>query len=150
MKKGLKCLCLLFAVVFTIAAIPNNASAATKSTAENQMKTHIHEIIQITDDGYKVIHPKNQLLAGENWKYKTKNVYSKATGKLVATLTIQYNTTMEGGRPKFNEVGIDLEFKNNYRGDYEFVTATGDLVVIKVSYNFGGIDSGYQNVSFIP
>ena len=85
-----------------------------------------------------------------SWKYKTKNVYSKATGKQVATFTIQYSTKIQSGRTVFDEVGIDLQFINNYRGTYECTKATGDVVEFKVDYNLFGIDQGYTNVSFMP
>jgi hypothetical protein len=82
---------------------------------------------------------------------QTKNIVSKATGQVIGTLTLHYQTQIIGGRPQFiyDKCAITFSFTSWYRGNVYLNSFTGDYIEFKVDYaQF--IDSGYTYIGFTP
>lgn len=82
---------------------------------------------------------------------QTKNIVSKATGQVIGTLTLHYQTQIIGGRPQFlyDTCAVTFNFTSWYRGNVNLNSFTGDYIEFKVDYaQF--IDSGYTYIGFTP
>ncbi|WP_310604381.1 hypothetical protein [Anaerosporobacter sp.] len=84
-------------------------------------------------------------------KYKTADLYSKATGKKIGTVTLEYKTQQISGRPCFvlADCYATMQLSGSYRGNITITRSTVDVIVLQVDYN-NLLDSGYTTVQFIP
>lgn len=75
---------------------------------------------------------------------------SEQTFQAERTASLQYSTYIYGGRPQFDQVGLEINFYNDYRGTYQYETVTPDLISVNVIYNLYGILQGSELVLFNP
>ena len=52
---------------------------------------------------------------------------SEQTFQAERTASLQYSTYIYSGRPQFDQVGLEINFYNDYRGTYQYETVTQDV-----------------------
>lgn len=148
--KKVKNICIIVLVLcFLIVSANINTFAATTPSDPSEAET-FKDFFRVNGNGkYSPITESTFIQARTAWQYKTKYVYS-SNGKTVAKVTLQYSTYIYGGRPQFDEVGIEINFYNDYRGSYEYDTVSPDLISVNIRYNLYGILQGSELLLFNP
>lgn len=135
------------------------ANAASVSSEEIQIVNETDDIDIATDNysqeqSIRIAVPDPSapsLYSVSETKYKTTDVYSKATGKVIGTVTLEYKTQQISGRPTFvlADCYATMQLNGSYRGNITITLSTIDVIVLQVDYN-NLLDSGYTTVQFTP